>query len=431
VVTWLVALVAYGAVAGNRLWHQSPAAHFVLQANAWVHGHSDIDDWPGSFDDHCVIEEAQLDDGRVVRGRRVGAEFRIAGGERVPTASARHLRDLTFVSFPPVPSIFFVPQALISGARANDVMLSVLVASLCPPLVLLLLGRLRKAGLSKRTDVEDLWLTGMFAFGSVFFFVAAQGTVWFTAHCFGVAFAALFLWATVECEYPIASGLALGLAFGTRTPMLFMFPLFLFEWWRVKKKDWKTLIKFAAPLGAICVGLAIYNYARFHELGEFGHTYLQVRQRAQIDQFGLLSLHYLGRNLAVAFTLMPSWQQHHVSISGHGLALWLTTPAILLVLWPRERNVWFAPVALVTGFIALLVLCYQNSGWVQFGYRFSLDWFVLAIVLLAIGGRPLGRVTKALIIAGVVVNLYGAIVFNRDFRVFRLDGNAYDCIQPN
>jgi hypothetical protein len=55
----------------------------------------------------------------------------------------------------------------------------------------------------------------------------------------------------------------------------------------------------------------------------------------------------------------------------------------------------------------------MNSGWFQFGYRFSLDYMVFLIALLAIGGRPLGRIAKSLIVLGIVINLFGAITFER------------------
>ena len=55
----------------------------------------------------------------------------------------------------------------------------------------------------------------------------------------------------------------------------------------------------------------------------------------------------------------------------------------------------------------------MNSGWFQFGYRFALDYLVFLVLLLAIGGRPLGRVAKVLIVAGIVVNLFGAYTFAR------------------
>ena len=53
---------------------------------------------------------------------------------------------------------------------------------------------------------------------------------------------------------------------------------------------------------------------------------------------------------------------------------------------------------------------------------------VFLLMLLAIGGRPLTRVAKALIIAGVVINLFGAWTFDREWKYYRFGGNAYDVI---
>ena len=61
--------------------------------------------------------------------------------------------------------------------------------------------------------------------------------------------------------------------------------------------------------------------------------------------------------------------------------------------------------------VAVPDLFYQNSGWVQFGYRFSLDYLVFLILLLAVGGRPLTRTFKALALVGFAINLFGAITF--------------------
>jgi hypothetical protein len=53
---------------------------------------------------------------------------------------------------------------------------------------------------------------------------------------------------------------------------------------------------------------------------------------------------------------------------------------------------------------------------------------VLLILLLAIGGRPFTRWTKALIVAGIVINLFGAITFDRAWQHYRVAGTAYDVI---
>lgn len=439
-----VALAIYAAVAGNRLRRRSPDPHFVVQAAAWLRGKAEIDRWPSSADDPAMVCEVQLDDGRVVRGRWRQPDpgrdrwcwprrqiFRVAGGEEIDGARVqRHVRTLHYVSFPSFPSVLMLPQAAIHGEIANDVGTTVFLAALVPAAFLLLLRRLREAGLSSRTPAEEAWLAAGLAFGTVLFFSAVQGRVWFTAHVVGVLLAIVYAWASIEARHPIIAGAALGLATVTRTPMLFMFPLFAFEAWRQRDR-WRRGLLFAAPVLVVGAIAAWYNWIRFHELSEFGHGYLAVRQQDQIDRYGLFDLHYLKRNLVVALGLVPTVSSHspYVKISGHGLAIWLTTPILLFLLAPpgarhRLRLPLWITVALVAGWSLL----YQNSGWVQFGYRFSLDYMVFLFLLLAVSARRLGHVARALIVFGIVVNLFGALTFNRSPRHYWQAWGDYPCV---
>lgn len=431
-----IGLVVYGALAGGRLWRQSAAPQFVFQADAWLHGHLSVDP-PLVDNDWAKLETVELADGRTVTGRRMITRpvFRTLDKQEIPNASVKASRGVTwYMSFPPLPTLLMLPSAAISGRAGNDVIPTVLLAALILPLTLLVLRRLAAAGLSQRTVREDLWLVGAFAFGSVMFFSSVQGKVWYTAHVVGVVLALVYAWASIEAKRPIVAGLALGAAALTRTPTAFMFPLFLFEAYRMAEGNWRAavrpVLKFAAPIVGFAILGMIYNAVRFGSPTEFGHTFLEVRQQTQIEQFGLASYHYLARNLAVAFTLLPELpgRAPWIQIGGHGLALWFTTPVLLYVLWPREKPALHRALWITIAFVALPSLFYQNSGWVQFGYRFSLDYMVFLLMLLAIGARPLTRVAKALIIAGVVINLFGAWTFDREWKYYRVGGNAYDVI---
>ena len=446
---FVVGLVGYGLVAWDRIARQSPDPHFVYQADAWLHGRAAIDP-PLAGDDWAQVETVVLDDGSEVSGRRMTTRpvFRTLGGAELPlTRVRRSLGKTAYVSFPPFPAVLMLPGAAIAGRAASDVIPTLLVAALILPLALLALRRLARAGLSQRSVHDDLWLVAALAFGSVLWFSAVQGKVWYTAHVVGVALALVYAWASIEAGHPAIAGLALGAAALTRTAMAFMVPLLLCEAWRMHGglAAWRTdrramlralrrpLVWFAVPVAAFAVAGMIYNQIRFGSPTEFGHSYLQVRQQAQIEQFGLASYRYLARNLAVAFTLLPelSSRPPYLQISGHGLALWFTTPVLLLLLWPRDRGPLHRPLWLCVAAVALPSLLYQNSGWVQFGYRFSLDYMALLILLLAAGGRPLTRAARALIIASIVVNLFGAITFDRAWQYYRVGGNAYDVVVPH
>jgi hypothetical protein len=426
-------LVVFGAVAGSRLGRQSTDPHFVYQADAWLDGKLAIDPPPPKGDDWAKVETVLLDDGSTVRGRRLTSKkkkglFRATSGEEIATKRIRRTVATThYVSFPPFPAVLMLPQVAVAGRAANDVLPTVLIAALILPLAFLTLGRMRAAGLSQRSPAENVWLVVCLAFGTVLFFSAVQGRVWFTAHVVGVALALGYLWCTVEARHPIGAGLCLALAAMTRTPMAFMFPLFLFEAWRMSDRDRRrfaiTCAKFAAPLVVIAVAGMVYNAARFASPTEFGHSYLAVRQQGQMEESGLFSYSYLSRNLAVAFALLPqlSTDSPHLVIGGHGLALWFTTPILFFLLWPRERGTWHWPLWITVAMVAVPSLFYQNSGWLQFGYRFALDYMVLLIALLAIGGRPLGRTGQVLIGVGIAINLFGAVTFGRHPEFYRRD----------
>jgi hypothetical protein len=441
-----VGLVGYGLVAWDRIATQSSDPHFVLQADAWLHGRAAIEP-PLKGDDWAQVETVALDDGTTASGRRLITRpvFRTLDGRELPLTRLRQSRGKTaYVSFPPFPAVIMLPGAALAGRAANDVVPTVLVAALILPLALLALRRLARAGLSTRSLGDDLWLVAALAFGSVLWFSAVQGKVWFTAHVVGVALALIYCWASIEAARPVVAGLALGAAALTRTAMAFMVPLMVCEAWRMSGglAAWRTdrramlralarpLVRFAVPLAGFAIAGMVFNQVRFGAPTEFGHSYLQVRQQALIEHHGLASYHYLARNLAVAFTLLPELLSGppYVRISGHGLALWLTTPVLVLVLWPRVRGPLHRPLWLCVAAVALPSLLYQNSGWLQFGYRFSLDYLVLVILLLAVGGRPLTRTVKALIIAGIVINLFGAVTFYRAWQFYRVDGNSYDVV---
>lgn len=440
-VLFVIGLIGFAAVAGARLGRQSSDPHFALQADAWLHGSLAVDPANKKGDDWAVLERVRLDDGREVTGRRLRTRrtFRIAGEGEVHIARVKQTLDrIHHVSFPPFPAVLMLPQAAISGPRANDVIPTVLVAAWVLPLAFLVLRRLAAAcaatGARARTPAEDVWLALALGFGTVFFFSAVQGRVWFTAHVIGVALALGYAYCAIEARHPVLAGLLLGLATMTRTPMAFMFPLFALEAWRVHGGQLGRVLRawaaFAAPVVVIAVIAMVHNYVRFGEPTEFGHSYLAVRQQAQIEAHGMFDIAYLSRNLAVALALLPSvgTAPPYISISGHGLALWLTTPILLLVLWPRAKPPLHRALWLTVALVAVPTLFYQNSGWFQFGYRFALDYIVFLFLLIAIGDRPLTRTIKALIIAGILINLFGAITFARDYRFYRTSNADYQTV---
>lgn len=406
----LLALSIYAAATGAFLAFAAPETlavhtpynHFALQAEAWLGGRLDLGGPPPSY-----------------AGNNDFSRF----------------EDKWYVPFPSFPALLIAPFVWLAGSAeaVADGRFFLLLAGIAPAVLFLALEKLSRLGRSERSERENGTLALLFAFGTVYFFSAVQGTVWYAAHVVAAGLAALYLLFALEAERPLLAGTMLGLGFATRTPLLFAAPLFLFELARVclpdgtklasrgvfvsldRRRFLRGLALFALPVAVVFGVTLAWNAARFGDPFEVGYRYLEVVWRARIEKWGLFSYHYLGRNLGVVLTSLPWTGDGNVPfrVTGNGLALWLTTPLYLWLFWPRRSSAPHLALAVTAVAVALPTLFYQNSGWVQFGYRFSNDYAVFLFALLALGGRRIGIAFAALGAFAIVVNAFGAATFGR------------------
>jgi hypothetical protein len=435
-IIYVVFLGAYLGASNGRLKQHSAYNHFVYLADGWLHGRLDLAVNPPNENDWARVEVLHLKDGRTLKG-----QFRTSG----PTDRFHPLRgpsltvdkdeivsrsSIRYVSFPPFPAVLMLPFVAIWHLAFNDVIFTVIWAAFNPVLLFLLLRKLQRRGYSKRSVADDLWLTALLGVGSVYFYCSVLGQVWYTAHVIGVTCVIAYAWAALEASHPALAGLFVGLGFATRTPFGFMFPLFFFEavrasggWERLRRWRKEGLpagllgkaARFSATAGVILAVLLTHNYLRFGKFWVFGHEYLNITWQDRIQKWGLFNLHFLSRNLACALVLLPRFlaQYPYVKIGSHGLSLLVTSPNLAYTVAPAERSPLARGLWITILFTALPSLLYQNSGYIQFGYRFSLDYMVFLIILLSVGNRRLTVLWKVLLIWAVAVNLFGAITFDR------------------
>jgi hypothetical protein len=440
-IIYVVFLGAYLGASGGRLRQHSPYNHFVYLAEGWLQGRLDMPVPPPNENDWARVEVLHLKDGRVLKGMfgKTGPidRFYPLRGKSLTIDNEQIARrsDIRYVSFPPFPAVTMVPFVAIWHLRFNDVLYTAVWAAINPVLLFLLLGNLRKRGYSKRSVSDDLWLTVMFGVGSVYYFASVIGQVWYTAHVIGVTCAIGYAWASLDAARPALAGLCVGLGFATRTPMGFMAPLFVFEavrssggWARLRKLRaegippglFGKLARFAIPAGAVLALLLVHNYLRYQQFSEFGHKYLNIGWQERMQRFGLENYHFLSRNLACALVLLPKILTHYpfVKVSEHGMSMLVTTPCLGFSVAPKQKSPLGPALWLTILTVALPSLLYQNSGFLQFGYRFSLDYIIFLVMLLAVGGRKFTWLFKVLVIWGLAVNLFGAITFDRFGGVF-------------
>jgi hypothetical protein len=412
VAIFVVCFVLFAGFSGKRLLQQSAAPHFVLQAMAWMEGRLDLD--PRSLpnlEDWACAREAGLEKVRC----------------RPPLLSS----DRWYVSFPLFPAVVMLPFVMVNGARFNDTWFTVLVASLSVVLFFALLRFLAHRGETGRGTLDDLLLALTLAFGSLFFSSAIRGEVWFTAEVMGVGLTSLYLRAAVGARRPWAAGFLYSMAALTRAPLLVTVVFFWLEvicpgpegrlgqvraFLRSPKPGLAKLGAFALGALPIATLAGAVNWARFGRVTEFGHAFLyENRVNADVDAHGLFSLSYLWRNVQAAFLRLPLVELNplHVDYDPHGLSLLLTLPFLALLFWPREKRRLQFPLWCTVAACGLPGLLYQNDGYMQFGFRFSLDYTPYLVLLLAVSGWSLrNRAVLALLAIGVLVNTWGAAAFH-------------------
>jgi hypothetical protein len=411
---YVLLLVLYALVAGReRLSEHTPFNHFALLARAWLDGRLDLGSAPPDY--------AQ------------GNDF-------------AHYHGKWYVPFPALPAALILPLVYFAGSpeRVRDGQFFLWLAPLGPALLFLALEKLRLLGRSDCTRFQNLGLALGFALGSVYFFSAVQGSVWFAAHVVAVALMAAYVCFALDAEHPWWAGLMVGLGYWARAPVLFAVPLFLLEALRMchnprqqaaatpdvgasRSTSWQRITRglrhidlrrlsllslaFALPIVA-CFGLSLWhNQVRFNDPFDVGYRHLEVAWQGRMQKWGLFHYHFLAKNLGVALTSLP-WLEPF-RINAHGLALWVTTPVYLYLLWPKQPRPGYAALLITAACVGIPALFYQNTGWMQFGYRFSNDYAVFLFAALALSGRRLSPVFWALTLFAIAVNAFGAVTFDR------------------
>ncbi len=312
-----------------------------------------------------------------------------------------------YLASPPMPAVVLLPAVAIWGEDTDEVRISMLMGAINVALAWILLGRLG-------VDGRMRWLvTALFGLGTVHWEVATHGTTWFFAEIVAVFFLLLSLIEHFGQRRAFLVGLLLGLAVLSRLPIL-MGGIFFLATLSQDGGFPRRPLQFLAGLALPLAFFGYYNFIRFDspfETGYFAHSYAAYFA-ADIEKYGYFSAHYIAKHLYTLLLLPPDYIDHFPFLrpSMEGMSILLTTPAVLYAARARFSqavNLW-AGVAVVA--ILLPTLLWFSTGWVQFGYRYSLDFFPFLLILISAGmGSSLSKGKIGLVAFCIAVNLWGAL----------------------
>jgi len=263
------------------------------------------------------------------------------------------------------------------------------------------------------------------------------------------------LYFTLARPSPFIAGSFLALAFGNRTELLIIFPVYLYLFWRrsgdpgqalrlpgnrgghpemaasasssdtpdVAKVGWQKIklvpcenapmfFDFLILPVTLALLTAAYNFARFHSIFDFGYFHIPEVRDEPWYEHGLFSLQSIPWNvhtmLFEGFGDTSSFP--FVTFPPFGCSIFLSSPFLFLIF--KEGGKYKAVCWIAIAILTFVLWCHGNPGGWQFSYRYAMILLPWMFLLLTGSGRPKISVTEtALFAVSVAINATATWLF--------------------
>ncbi len=410
----LLATAALGIYIVSNPQRTSYYNHFVWQAEAFLDGRAAI--------------RFPVPDGPEGHGNDLFQDVVPATGPN------GEISGYALLPFPPLPAVVLMPFVALWGLSTDAQLITAFIGALDVAIAFWCLGRLP---ISRRVRIAT---TVFLALGTVLWYAAQLGTTWYLAHVVAVGLTLLAIGVALDRDPPAAAGepddpaseadaagrlrfgldpgqvlagFLFGLACTARLTIVFGLPFFVLVGGgggRFRRAA-SALVGMSVPIGV----LLAYTWATTGHLLHPGYEILYQVETAFYPELGyhrdwaIEDPRYLVQNLPLMLAGLPSILPACEAGAPRalfsticplalprdvGMGIFLTSPGWLIAFASLR---WFGRDRLVTGAalavlaIAIVDVMHFSQGWVQFGYRFSLDYAPFGLILLALALEAGGR----------------------------------------
>ncbi len=316
-----------------------------------------------------------------------------------------------YVVYPPMPALLLLPFVVFLGQAFEQQWLAHILGAGSVTLSYMLARTLKK------NEITSVWVSMLTGFGTIIWYLASSGSAWYLGQITAFFFVMAALVESHRKKRALLVGILLGCAYLARLQTILTLPFFLFVLAKNNNKLQITkIVKILIPVFIfVCIN-GIYNFLRFSSFWDKAYILIPgVLDEPWYSQ-GLFHPSYIPRHLK---TLLWSFPRTHTefpyfSPSWSGLAIWITTPAFILIFKaPLKKAVtylaWFTVFA-----ISLVIFMYGSTGFSQFGYRYAVDFYPFLIFLIILGIHHKPKAYHWLFLAvSIAVNLWGVILINK------------------
>jgi hypothetical protein len=339
-----------------------------------------------------------------------------------------------YLPYQPMPGVLLMPLVAIWGVGETEFNFSIFLGAAN---VALFFNVLRLLNVSRQTK---FLLIPFFAFGTQNFYSATTGSLWFYNHTTALFFLLLATIFLLRRDNPVLPALALGAAALSRQPTALAIPAFVYLMIVQRRPGAFSALGLQGIVGSlvrgrlsrfgqglkrtaraarelmtdrrilIAVGLFFltlvpfaaitlwYNEARFGGMFDtglddvykkydgVGYT-LYLAMYGGEERFGEFDWRNVPLHLYTIFLAPPTFEPEGSLFRPHefGMSVLLTSPALIFAGFAKRKD----PVKIACWIALLLVpiptLMYYSQGWVQFGYRYLMDYLPFLMILTAFG----------------------------------------------
>lgn len=322
----------------------------------------------------------------------------------------------TYIPFPPGASFVLIPFVLINNYITQQ-QVSVILGAIDVVLIYFLLKKFT-------TTKNSILISIFFGLGTSFFWSAVVGTTWFFAHVTAIFFISISLILHFSKDYSASrhfwSGLFFALAALTRMPLILAGIFYLLELFKERKR----FVYFLLGAFLFIPIIAGYDYLRFGNPLRTGYNevYLQyansdypytIRQILNPGSplYGYFDIKNVPMHIYTFLVMPPDITVvggilKDLKPSPFGMGILFTSPLLFIALKPLFKRGLEVNLIVTAIFCSIPSLLHIMQGWVQFGYRFVLDFIVFLLIILAIRFKPT-KINLILIAISIIVNFWG------------------------
>ncbi|MGH9766303.1 MAG: hypothetical protein ACREAB_02615 [Blastocatellia bacterium] len=222
---------------------------------------------------------------------------------------------------------------------------------------------------------------------------------------------------------PTLAGFFFALAFGNRTEIILLAPVFIYLIHKHAPKNetegaasrWRMIDRFVAiplALGLLTLG---YNYARFSSIFDFGYARIPGVLDEPWYQHGIFSIHAIPLN--VEAMLVETWRRvdhfPYIVPTGFGGSIFLSSPFLIYLFRTGARDATLKTLAWVAiAALTFVLWLHGNPGGWQISYRYAMEllpWMFL--ILLENSPKRVSLLEVGLLLVSIAINAYSTWLF--------------------